>query len=280
MSKFTAARKELCKVQTNVAEIQDEYLEEMVCLQTTNNKSDIATIIENIRHHEEVKSSFQLMCPIAKGEVGGTVSDMRESVPVKIPSVYPKTLSVLGYDHVCRDIYDDDEVMSKSLICNKLHLNQAWDTLCAQGPLWDYIGKYGLGFGVEGILNGNFDPNQSENLPVINHWLKHNIQKVAPEGSIKVNISLDDYKSLMKVQDETTSSSPLGCHYGHYKAILDHDDLCLVQAQMMPLPWLSGFTPSRWKLAINCMLEKDPRNPKFDRLWLIVIVKGDINVSL
>eukprot|EP00957_Ditylum_brightwellii_P060778 4614553-Ditylum_brightwellii.AAC.1 len=66
----------------------------------------------------------------------------------------------------------------------------------------------------------------------------------------------------MCVQDETTSASPSGCHYGHYKAILDHDDLCNVHAQMMYMPWLTDFTPSRWERAIDCMLEKDPGNPK------------------
>eukprot|EP00957_Ditylum_brightwellii_P202310 15329577-Ditylum_brightwellii.AAC.1 len=46
---------------------------------------------------------------------------------------------------------------------------------------------------------------------------------------------------------------------------------------MMHLPWLAGFTPSRWELAIDCMLEKYPGNLKFNRLWLIVIVEGDMN---
>eukprot|EP00957_Ditylum_brightwellii_P002352 180405-Ditylum_brightwellii.AAC.1 len=120
--------------------------------------------------------------------------------------------------------------MTKLLLRNKLHLNQAWNTLCTQGPLKDYIGECGLGPGCQDILDGNFDPNQSEKLPVINHWLKYNICQVAPSRSINVDISLHDYKSLMKVQNESTSSSPSGQHYGHYKAILDHDNLCLVHA--------------------------------------------------
>eukprot|EP00957_Ditylum_brightwellii_P133819 10203205-Ditylum_brightwellii.AAC.1 len=53
MSKCTAVRKELRKVQLNAAEVQDDYLEEMGCLQTTNNKSDIVIIIKNIRHRKE-----------------------------------------------------------------------------------------------------------------------------------------------------------------------------------------------------------------------------------
>eukprot|EP00957_Ditylum_brightwellii_P087403 6653198-Ditylum_brightwellii.AAC.1 len=49
---------------------------------------------------------------------------------------------------------------------------------------------------------------------------------------------------------------------------------------MTSLPWLAGFTPRRWESAIDCMLEKDPGNLRFDRLRLIVIVEGDMNGSL
>eukprot|EP00957_Ditylum_brightwellii_P159308 12126566-Ditylum_brightwellii.AAC.1 len=95
-----------------------------------------------------------------------------------------------------------------SLLRNKLHLNQAWDTPCPQGPLQYYIGECVLGTGCQDILDGKFDPNQLENLPVVNHWLKHNIHQEAPAGSINVDISLQHYKSLIKVQNESTRSSP------------------------------------------------------------------------
>eukprot|EP00957_Ditylum_brightwellii_P185124 14097592-Ditylum_brightwellii.AAC.1 len=158
------------------------------------------------------------MKPIAKGETGGNVSYIKEPIPIESPSVYPKTLSFLGYKHAYRDIYNDDEVLSNLLLRNKIHLNQAWDTPFAQGPLQDYIGGYGAGVGAEDILSGNFDPNKSENLPTVNHWLKHHICQVAPDESINVNISLENFKLMMKAQDESTSSSPSGRHYGHYKA--------------------------------------------------------------
>eukprot|EP00957_Ditylum_brightwellii_P072036 5475362-Ditylum_brightwellii.AAC.1 len=128
--------------------------------------------------------------------------------------------------------------MTKLLLRNKLHLNQAWDTPCTQGPLRDYIGECGLGIGCQDILDAN-------------HRLKHNIRWVASVGSINVDISLQDYKSLLKVQNESTSSSPSRWHYGHYKAVIDHDDLCLVHAQLMSIPWLAGFTSMRWERAID-----------------------------
>eukprot|EP00957_Ditylum_brightwellii_P184577 14057768-Ditylum_brightwellii.AAC.1 len=49
---------------------------------------------------------------------------------------------------------------------------------------------------------------------------------------------------------------------------------------MMSLPFLVGFTPSRWEKAIDCMLEKDPSDPKIDCLRIIVIVEGDMNAIM
>ena len=84
----------------------------------------------------------------------------------------------------------------------------------------------------------------------------------------------------MKTQDESTSSSPLGWHYGHYNAVLDHDDICMVHAQMMPLPWLVWFTPHRWEWASDYMLKKISDILKMDKLCLIVVVEGDMNATL
>eukprot|EP00957_Ditylum_brightwellii_P129988 9914160-Ditylum_brightwellii.AAC.1 len=82
------------------------------------------------------------------------------------PSIYPETLFTLGFKAEYKEVYNNDEVMSKLLLRNKLHLNQAWDTPCAKGPLCKYIGENGLGSGSRDILDGDVDPNKSENLPV------------------------------------------------------------------------------------------------------------------
>eukprot|EP00957_Ditylum_brightwellii_P185518 14124713-Ditylum_brightwellii.AAC.1 len=65
--------------------------------------------------------------------------------------------------------------MSTLLRQNKLHLRQAWDTPCARGEVKQYLGDYGLGQGAQDIIEGNFNPSIAENLPVLNHWLRHNI---------------------------------------------------------------------------------------------------------
>eukprot|EP00957_Ditylum_brightwellii_P093413 7113210-Ditylum_brightwellii.AAC.1 len=141
--------------------------------------------------------------------------------------------------------------MSKLISCNKLHLHQAWETPFAQGPLKDYIGGYGLGRGSTEIIEGNFDPNKSKNIPVVNYWLKHNIQRVVPPLSVSTELSIKRFKAAVKKQSEMTTSSPSGCHYGHYKAILLDNSICLVHATMMSLSFRSGFTPIQWTKAFD-----------------------------
>eukprot|EP00957_Ditylum_brightwellii_P076770 5835027-Ditylum_brightwellii.AAC.1 len=85
---------------------------------------------------------------------------------------------------------------------------------------------------------------------------------------------------MMKAHDESTSSFPLGQHYGHSKAVLDHINICMVHSQIMSLPWLVRFTPHCWELAIDCMLEKVSGVPKMDKLCLIAIVEEDMNDTL
>eukprot|EP00957_Ditylum_brightwellii_P058082 4404772-Ditylum_brightwellii.AAC.1 len=72
MSKITQAKKKLYHAQSQAAELRDKMLEEMARDCATHGNSDTATIIKNIQHREEVKTSFSIMRPIAKGKTGGT----------------------------------------------------------------------------------------------------------------------------------------------------------------------------------------------------------------
>eukprot|EP00957_Ditylum_brightwellii_P008229 622332-Ditylum_brightwellii.AAC.1 len=77
--------------------------------QTTHNNSEVTTIIKNIRHREEVKTLLRLMKPIAKGTTGRTVSYIKEPIPIESPSIYPDSLSTLGYEPAYKEVYDNNE---------------------------------------------------------------------------------------------------------------------------------------------------------------------------
>eukprot|EP00957_Ditylum_brightwellii_P037611 2844467-Ditylum_brightwellii.AAC.1 len=122
--------------------------------------------------------------------------------------------------------------------------------------------------GTKDTIEDRFDPNIANNLPEVNHWLQYHIRRVASPGSIKVELSLDEYKDLIKNQDESTSSSPSGRHYGHYRAALGCNSINL-----------DSHTPDGRRQLIACF-KKDPGNPKRDWLWIIAIVEGDTNKTM
>eukprot|EP00957_Ditylum_brightwellii_P131132 10001738-Ditylum_brightwellii.AAC.1 len=99
--------------------------------------------------------------------------------------MYDKVSTGLGFHPAWVPMDDNDRVMSALLKRNKLHLHQACETPCAWGIIKDYLGEYGLGHGAKEILEGNFDTNVASNMLALNHWLRHNICRVAAQGSIK-----------------------------------------------------------------------------------------------
>eukprot|EP00957_Ditylum_brightwellii_P104210 7937134-Ditylum_brightwellii.AAC.1 len=117
-------------------------------------------------------------------------------------------------------------------------------------------------------------------MPAVNYWLKHHVRRVVPLASVQTNLTLKEYKAAVTKKSEMTTSSPSGRHYGHYKAVLTDDSICIVHTIMMTLPLRFGFTPRRWQKAIDVMLEKDHGNPKINRLRIIVIVEGDMNLIM
>eukprot|EP00957_Ditylum_brightwellii_P142571 10861971-Ditylum_brightwellii.AAC.1 len=73
--------------------------------------------------------------------------------------------------------------MSTLINHNKLHLYQAYVTPFTKNDIQEYIGKYGTGEGAKEILAGNFDPNNFNNLPAMNYWIKNNLKQLAAANS-------------------------------------------------------------------------------------------------
>eukprot|EP00957_Ditylum_brightwellii_P099694 7594558-Ditylum_brightwellii.AAC.1 len=120
---------------------------------------------------------------------------------------------------------DRDGVMSTLIRRNKLQLHQAFDNPFTKKEMQDYIEENGTGLGAKEILEGNFDPNNFDSLPAVNHWIKNNLKRTTNPNSIDIALTTDELRSLLKKQCETISSSPSGRHYGHYKVLLENKDI-------------------------------------------------------
>eukprot|EP00957_Ditylum_brightwellii_P025752 1948071-Ditylum_brightwellii.AAC.1 len=64
----------------------------------------------------------------------------------------------------------------------------------------EYIGENGTELGAKEILDGDFDPNEYENLPAVNYWIKNNLRRVAAPNSVQITLSVEELKGLLKKQ--------------------------------------------------------------------------------
>jgi hypothetical protein len=100
-------------------------------------------------------------------------------------------------------------------------------------------------------------------------------QRIHPEAGVTEHSFHSLYKSLNK----KTSSSPSGRHLGHYKAILQDENLVATLTKMMTIPHLTGYSPRRWQQVVDVMLQKTPGNSKIHRLRIVALQESDFNQS-
>jgi len=76
---------------------------------------------------------------------------------------------------------------------------------------------------------------------------------------------------------ESTSSSPLAVHFGHYMVGIQDLAIAKLNWLLATIPLKSGYASARWHRGLNVMLEKSIGN--FDMEWLriILLFKVDCN---
>eukprot|EP00957_Ditylum_brightwellii_P014756 1112647-Ditylum_brightwellii.AAC.1 len=97
---------------------------------------------------------------------------------------------------------------------------------------------------------------------------------------ITKGITGGNLKELLKKQNKVTSYSPSGHCYGHYKVLVDHEDVLVMHCIMITLPFQHGFTPQQWLKPVDVMLEKDPGSPRLHRLRIIVMLEANMNMIM
>ena len=76
---------------------------------------------------------------------------------------------------------------------------------------------------------------------------------------------------------ETKASPPSRRHYGIYKTMATDPYLCKVGSAMMSIPYMSGYSPTRWRTTIVLAVPKkqNSKNPKDTRA--VILQEGDMN---
>jgi hypothetical protein len=71
------------------------------------------------------------------------------------------------------------------------------------------------------------------------------------------------------------SASPSGCRISNYKAATKSNTLSGMFSKMMSIPLLGGFSPNKWRIVVDVILEKSADDPKIHQLHIIALQESD-----
>ena len=120
----------------------------------------------------------------------------------------------------------------------------------------------------------------------MNKWVKqlklaYDATELGEEASkIGSPITIEEFQYFFRKKRESTESSPSTRHLGHYKVAAYNNDLSYMYVTMINIGLVCGIAMTRWKHAIDIMIEKDKGSPKLHRLRVIQLLEADLNFCL
>jgi hypothetical protein len=185
-----------------------------------------------------------------------------------------------------------DEIVYYLLTRNHLHFGLAQGTPLTQPQFTHQLHWAASTETAELVLEGNFESSELSDLQAL--LLKHCAQQTE---TLPIYITEAEFISKFKLWKENTSTSPLGLHLGHYKALVLCNDANLTTSEgklietqrqelikahvtMINYALCHKYSYSWWKNVVNIMIQKDPGNSKVHQLQVIHIYKADYNSLL
>jgi hypothetical protein len=177
---------------------------------------------------------------------------------------------------------------------NHGHFGQAQGTPFTELPLRNEISWQADTPTSEDILNGHFQIDTTNSIPQCQALL--DTCKVATELDL---LPENEFERKIQTWRETTTTSPLGQHLGHYKALFINplqntkpknpgqptfsNKQTFIRRSILSIINFcirTGHSLKRWKTIVNTMIFKETGNYKINRLRVIHIYEADFNLLL
>ena len=162
---------------------------------------------------------------------------------------------------------------------NVRRFTQTKGTPLTIGPLLEALGLLGKGEFADAIMKGTYRLP-----PGVDPAIQTVLDSLKADKNITIckqpsPITCEEYKSGWKNVKERTSSSPSGLHVGHWKCGSLNPMINWLNTSMANIPFMSGYSPKRWKQGINVMIEKSKGNFRVDKLRTILLYEADFNLN-
>ena len=257
----------LKEIQKKDTEKRVEFLNSLAEKYALDNKIDKDTAIRELMSHEETRELFR-------------------TIRLRMHGTRPPQLSevwVPDGDNKKIVISEDKEVETHLLQRNWSQLRQASNTPFVDGRLGGLINKDGTGDLADRIVDGDIIPEINGMKETVQHYIAG--MKAVDDSilnTVKVEITMKEYRKFWANKREITVTSPFGLHIGHYKSVLgkEESDILDVHRIMLLIPFLYAMVPERWAQTIQILLEKDAGDPWSHRLRIIELFDAQVNSGL
>ena len=231
----------LRKIQKKDVEKRIEYLHRLADKYALENNISKETAIKELLSHEEVREMFRTVRLRLEGARQPQLSE----------------IWVRGGNDEKITLSESVEVEEHLLQRNKQHLQQAAMTPFATGELADAIHSDGSGEAANRIISG-YEIEELHNKETI---VKKYVQELAAAdphilNTVKVEIQHEEFKRFWINKRESTATSPFGLHIGHYKSVVNDEEILEVHRKLLMLPFKYAIIPQRWAKTIQIMLKK------------------------
>lgn len=262
--------KQLDKYQKTMVEKRDKYMQELA---NATGAPDREKAIRLIRSREATARQFR--------RIRNTLGRLRSGglAGVDVPVV-----SAEGEIEGWRSVTGSEELHEVVTQRNLRHLNQAASTPMGSGEGYNKFHGDERHETARKVLSGEMDwqhPVEEVNKFIENLRLAFDKDHMQVEAKkINAPVTAGEFRHFFKGKKESTESSPSGRHIGHYKSILNSDEVVELIVSMINIGLNTGISLNRWQQTISVMLEKDKGRPKINRLRIIQLFEADYNFVL
>ena len=169
------------------------------------------------------------------------------------------------------------EIEESIMAENVKKFTQTHNTTPLSHPLLSFLGHTGDKPEVTSILNGTFE-GLKDLSPIANQFLS-SLKKPEHIPQLDKSISTEEWRLAWKKAKERTSSGQSGIHFGHYKASAQDNTLLAIDVSMASIPFSTGYSPIRWRTAVNVMIPKKVNSPHVTQLRTITLYEADFNMT-
>jgi hypothetical protein len=180
-------------------------------------------------------------------------------------------------DGTIKENMDRSSMEQCVISANEAKIKQAQDTPFMVEPMVSKVGWLGIGPKVRQMLEGMYDPPEG-----VDDATRLRIEQFRRNDKAKRDkrpwkITTEEWQNFWRGAKEKKCGASKLLHFGVWKAGSFSDLISEVDAILTDIPPQTGYSPKRWRKAVDAMLRKKEGISLIDYVRTIVLFHADFN---